>query len=88
MQKEIQGLYSFVIHRLPPTELGKELKAIGFVELHAKPLEGSLNAPTHKWTDEEDRLLLNAQLAIGNEWKQIIRENFSHWTFLSQKVAV
>ena len=73
MQKEIQGLYSFVIHRLPPTELGKELKAIGFVELHAKPLEGSLNAPTHKWTDEEDRLLLNAQLAIGNdEWNQIV----------------
>jgi len=76
----MQGpLYPFVaemrhrilINRLPPTELGKELKAIGF-ELHSKPLEGSPNAPTHKWTGKEDRLLLNAQLAIGNEWNQIV----------------
>jgi hypothetical protein len=96
MQKEVQGLYPFVakmrhrivIDRLPPTELGKELKAIGF-ELHSKPLEGSLNAPTHKWTDEEDRLLLNAQLAIGNdEWNQIVLHHlhgrtpfgvYNHW---------
>jgi hypothetical protein len=78
-QKEMQRLYSFfaemrhriVINRFPPTEMGKELKAIGF-ELHSKPLEGSPNAPTHKWTGKEDRLLLNAQLAIGNEWNQIV----------------
>ena len=96
-QKEMQRLYSFfaemrhriVINRFPPTEMGKELKAIGF-ELHSKPLEGSLtNAPTHKWTDEEDRLLLNAQLAIGNdEWNQIVLHHlhgrtpfgvYNHW---------
>jgi len=154
--KEMQGLYEFVaemrhmilINRLPPMELGdSKLIATGFEEW-SKPLEGFPNAPTHKWTDEEDRLLLNAQLAIGNddhhlqghtpfdvsnhwrqligipkflsnsqrqrsglttlskwmededrillnsqlaignEWKQITTENFSHWTFLSKQVAV
>ena len=50
-----EGLYAFVaemrhmivINRLPPTELGDKLIAIGFEEL-SKPLEGLPNAPTHK----------------------------------------
>jgi hypothetical protein len=75
-----KGLYEFVaemrhmilINRLPPTELGDKLIAIGFEEL-SKPSEGSPNAPTHKWTEVEDRrILLNAQLAIGNKWNEIV----------------
>ena len=35
--------------------------------------EGLPNAPTHKWIEDEDRrILLNAQHAIGNEWNQIV----------------
>jgi hypothetical protein len=61
--KEMQGLYEFVaemrhmilINRLPPTELGdSKLIATGFEEW-SKPLEGFPNAPTHKWTEDEDR---------------------------------
>jgi hypothetical protein len=64
--------HMIVINRLPPTELGDKLKAIGFEEL-SKPSEGSPNAPTHKWTEVEDRrILLNAQLAIGNKWNEIV----------------
>ena len=72
--KEMQGLHEFVaemrhmilIDRLPPTELGDKLIATGFEKL-SKPSEGFPNAPTNKWTEDEDRrILLNAQLAIGN----------------------
>ena len=60
--KEMQGLHEFVaemrhmilIDRLPPTELGDKLIATGFEEW-SKPLEGFPNAPTHKWTEDEDR---------------------------------
>jgi hypothetical protein len=72
--KVMQGLHEFVaemrhmilIDRLPPTELGDKLIATGFEEW-SKPSEGFPNAPTNKWTEDEDRrILLNAQLAIGN----------------------
>jgi hypothetical protein len=78
--KVMQGLHEFVaemrhmilIDRLPPTELGDKLIATGFEEW-SKPSEGFPNAPTHKWTEDEDRrILLNAQLAIGNKWNEIV----------------
>ena len=77
---KMQGLHEFVaemhhmilIDRLPPTELGDKLIATGFEEW-SKPSEGFPNAPTHKWTEDEDRrILLNAQLAIGNKWNEIV----------------
>jgi len=76
-----KGLYEFVakmrhmilINRLPPTELGDKLIATGFEEWSKPCSEGLPNAPTHKWTEDKDRLiLLNAQHAIGNEWNEIV----------------
>jgi hypothetical protein len=76
-----KGLYEFVaemrhmilINRLPPTELGDKLIATGFEEWSKPCSEGLPNAPTHKWTEDKDRLiLLNTQHAIGNEWNEIV----------------